>query len=85
LKKDIVSVEIVLKRWLKMSITAEQILKEFESLPDSDKREVASEILRRVFKIDYTPLSDDELIMNAEAVFLELDQREIRDERPEPR
>jgi hypothetical protein len=65
-----------------MSISAEQILKEFESLPDSDKREVASEILRRVFKIDYAPLSDDELIMSAEAVFLELDQREIRDERP---
>lgn len=68
-----------------MSITAEQLLNEFESLPDSDKREVASEILRRVYKIDYTPLSDDELIMNAEAVFLELDQREIRDERPESR
>jgi hypothetical protein len=85
LKKDFVGVEIVLKRWLKMSIAAEQLLKEFESLPDSDKHEVASEILRRVFKIDYTPLSDDELILNAEAVFLELDQREIRDERPESR
>jgi hypothetical protein len=68
-----------------MPITAEQLLKEFESLPDSDKLGVVTEILRRVFKIDYSPLSDDELIMNAEAVFLELDQQEIRDERPKSR
>jgi hypothetical protein len=62
-----------------MSIAAEQLLKEFESLPDSDKHEVASEILRRILNIGYSPLSDDELVLNAEAVFLELDQREIRD------
>jgi hypothetical protein len=85
LKKNLVGVEIVAEEVVKMSIAAEQLLKEFESLPDSDKHEVASEILRRVFKIDYTPLSDDELVLNAEAVFLELDQREIRDERPESR
>jgi len=62
-----------------MSISSEQLLKEFESLPDSDKHEVASEILRRVLNIDYSPLSDDDLVQNAETVFLELDQREIRD------
>jgi hypothetical protein len=62
-----------------MSISSEQLLKEFESLPDSDKHEVASEILRRVLNIDYSPLSDDDLVQNAEGVFLELDQREIRD------
>jgi hypothetical protein len=62
-----------------MSIATEQLLKEFESLPDSDKHEVASEILRRILNICYSPLSDDELVLNAEAVFLELDQRELRD------
>lgn len=32
-----------------MSTTGEELLKSFELLPDAEKREVASEVLRRAF------------------------------------
>ena len=68
-----------------MSITAQQILEEFDLLPELDKRTVAAEILRRIREMDWPALSDEDLVLNAEAMFLELDQREIKDERPESR
>ena len=58
-----------------MSTTAEQLLKDFDSLPESDQREVTWEILQRTRHFALPPLSDDELELNAEAMFLELDQR----------
>jgi len=59
-----------------MSTTIENILDTFEHLPDAQKRELASEIIKRTIKLDLPPLSDDELVLQAEALFLELDERE---------
>jgi hypothetical protein len=60
-----------------MYTSAQQVLESFEQLPESEKQQVVAEILRRVIHEDTAPLSDDELVMNAEALFLELDRREM--------
>lgn len=62
-----------------MSASAQEILKSFEQLPESEKQEVASEILRRTINFDIPSLSDDELVLSAEELFLELDRREAED------
>ena len=59
-----------------MSIAVEEMLDSFDHLSESEKREVASEIIRRTRNLDFPPLTDEELIINAEALFLELDHRE---------
>jgi hypothetical protein len=66
-----------------MSITAQQLLASFDALPETVKFEVALEILRRTKDFEFPPLTDDELIDNAEAIFLELDRREMNNELPE--
>jgi hypothetical protein len=59
-----------------MSTTVEEILDSFDHLSEPEKRELASEIIRRTVELDLLSLTDEELVMNAEALFLELDQRE---------
>jgi hypothetical protein len=59
-----------------MSTTVEEILDSFDHLSEAEKRELASEIIRRTAEFDLTSLTDEELVLNAEALFLELDQRE---------
>ncbi|KAM3094504.1 hypothetical protein ACKFKF_27185 [Phormidesmis sp. 146-12] len=53
----------------------QQILDSFDQLPEVEKQQVAVEILRRTANLD-TPLSDEALILNAEALFLSLDESE---------
>jgi len=64
-----------------MTQTVQELLETFDRLPDAEKREAASAILRRVRDLSFEPPSDDELVLNAEGLFLELDQREAADER----
>ena len=45
-------------------------------LPEVDKRELATEIIRRSMLLDAPPLSDQQLVGEAEETFLELDRRE---------
>jgi hypothetical protein len=59
-----------------MSTTVEEILDSFDHLSETEKRELASEIIRRTVEFDLPSLTDEELVLNAEALFLELDQRE---------
>jgi len=59
-----------------MGTTVRDLLVSFESLSEAEKKEVASEILRRSAKFDILPLSDEEFVLNAEGLFLELDRRE---------
>ena len=66
-----------------MSTTAKQLLASFDALPETIKFEVAYEILRRTKDFEFPPLTDDELVANAEATFLELDRREMNNELPE--
>jgi hypothetical protein len=62
-----------------MTPTAENIIKTFDKLPPTEQREVATEILRRTVEVQFPPLSDEELTLNAEEIFLELDRREAAD------
>lgn len=62
-----------------MSTPAQEIIESFDRLPESEQREVATEILRRTLSLEVPPLSDDELVLSAEELFLELDRREAED------
>lgn len=62
-----------------MSTEIESILQSFERLSMPDKREVASEIIRRSLSLDLPPLSDDELVGIANELFVSLDQNEADD------
>jgi hypothetical protein len=63
-----------------MATSVQDLLQSFEGLSDDEKKEVASEMIRRLVKFDLPPLSDQELVLSAEELFLELDKRESQDE-----
>jgi hypothetical protein len=63
-----------------MTTAVKTILYTFEHLPDTDKREVASEILRRTIHLDFPSLQDETLIACAEELFLALDREESEHE-----
>jgi hypothetical protein len=58
-----------------MSASIQNFLKSFDLLSEEEKKEVASEIIRRSINFDLPPLSDKELVLSAEELFLELDNR----------
>jgi hypothetical protein len=59
-----------------MSTSVNEILHSFDQLSEAEQRELASEIIRRTIEFDLPPLTDEELVLNAETLFLELDQIE---------
>jgi hypothetical protein len=59
-----------------MTALAQEILKNFDSLPDTEQLEIALEILRRLISFDFPPLTDEDLTLNAEELFFDLDQQE---------
>ncbi|WP_035986916.1 hypothetical protein [Leptolyngbya sp. KIOST-1] len=59
-----------------MTALAQEILNSFDSLPSAEQVEIALEILRRLVNLDFLPLTDDDLALNAEELFLALDQQE---------
>ncbi len=63
-----------------MNTLAEQLLKNFDDLPDTEQHAIAVEILKRVVNSDLPPLTDEDLVLNAEALFLALDEQEADNE-----
>ncbi|NEP12613.1 MAG: hypothetical protein F6K14_20875 [Symploca sp. SIO2C1] len=63
-----------------MTVVAEEILRTFDALPNVEQLEIALEILRRLANFDFPPLIDEDLVLNAEELFLALDQQEADDE-----
>lgn len=59
-----------------MTETAQRLLDTFESLPETERHEVAVEILRRTSLVEDGALAESELLWAADQVFLELDHRE---------
>lgn len=59
-----------------MATTAENLISIFDTLPEPEKREVAIVILHRTLEFDLPPLSDDDLTLSAEELFLALDREE---------
>ena len=59
-----------------MTRSGEELLDSFEKLPEAEKRELASEIIKRSLAFDMPQLSDDSLLLAADEVFLQLDKDE---------
>jgi len=59
-----------------MTTDVRDLLRSFDSLPDSDKRELAAEILRRSVRFDPLPFSDEELTKAADDIFSAIDREE---------
>lgn len=59
-----------------MTAVVQKLLKTFDQLTNLEQLELASKILKRVIHLDLPPLSDEDLVLNAEGLFLELDKRE---------
>ncbi|MDZ7289491.1 MAG: hypothetical protein ONB44_19125 [candidate division KSB1 bacterium] len=68
-----------------METAVQTILQSYELLPEFEKRKVAYEIIRRSLEFNLPPLSDEELVINADELFLELDRRESKDDKPKLR
>lgn len=59
-----------------MTQTSQEIINTFNRLPVSEQKEVIKVILQKNIDVETPSLSDDELVLNAEDIFLELDKRE---------
>jgi hypothetical protein len=59
-----------------MTEIAERILREYEALPDMDRRELAEEFLRRAAFEPHDLPSDEDLVAAADRLFSELDKLE---------
>jgi hypothetical protein len=59
-----------------MTALVEELLNTFERLTDSERLDLVLEILKRTVYLDFPPLSDEDLVLNAEELFLELDKEE---------
>ncbi len=66
-----------------MTALVQEILNHCDRLPDTEQQEIALAILQRVVNFDLPTLTDEDLILNAEALFLDLDQQEA-DEPTQP-
>lgn len=62
-----------------MTQTARDIISTFDRLPAGDQKEITKIILRRNLEVEAPSLTDEELTLNAEEIFLELDRREAID------
>ncbi len=61
-----------------MTDAARKILEEFDDLDEGERQEVGAAILQRVDTWTTEPLSDSELILATESIFLDLDAQERR-------
>jgi hypothetical protein len=62
-----------------MTATTREIIEKFAQLPISEKKIVVSVLLRDTLDAEKPELSDEELLSNAEEIFLELDRREAKE------
>ncbi len=59
-----------------MTALVQELLDTFDRLTDSERLDLVLEILKRTVYLDFPPLSDEDLVLNAEGLFLELDEQE---------
>jgi hypothetical protein len=59
----------------------QELLDDFNRLSEAEQRLAASEILKRAAEFESPPLTDEQLTLAAEDIFLELDEREAADAR----
>ena len=59
-----------------MTALVQELLDTFDRLTESERLDLVLEILKRTVYLDFPPLSDEDLVLNAEGLFLELDEQE---------
>ena len=59
-----------------MTPVVQDFLTTFDRLTDSERLDLASEIFKRTAYLDFPPLTDEELVLSAEEIFLQLDEEE---------
>jgi hypothetical protein len=59
-----------------MTPVVQDFLTIFDRLTDSERLDLASEIFKRTAYLDFPPLSDDDLVLISEEIFLQLDEEE---------
>ncbi len=59
-----------------MTALVQELLNTFDRLTDAEQLILLMEILKRTINLDFPPLSDEDLVLNAEGLFLERDDRE---------
>ena len=59
-----------------MTQAAEKLLEQFEALPDRDRSELMTELVRRVALAPHDLTTDEDLVASADRLFVELDRRE---------
>lgn len=59
-----------------MTALVQKLLETFDRLTDTERLDLLSEILKRTVDLNFPPLSDEDLALNAEELFLELDEQE---------
>jgi len=62
-----------------MTTATQHLLNSFDRLSAAEKQIVLCELLQRMRDFDLPSLSDEDLVANAEALFLALDRREAAD------
>ncbi len=60
-----------------MTAVVQELLNTFDNLTYAERLDLLSEILRRTVDLEFEPLSDEELTLNAEDLFLTLDEEEL--------
>ena len=63
-----------------MNPSAQALLHQFDQLPNQEQCVIGAEILKRLINVELAPLTDEDLLLNAEAIFLTLDAQEADDE-----
>lgn len=59
-----------------MTALVQELLNTFDRLTDAERLDLVVEILKRTVYLDFPPLSNEDLVLNAEELFLELDEQE---------
>jgi hypothetical protein len=60
-----------------MTPVVQDLLTTFDRLTDSERLDLVSEILKRTAYLDFQPVSDEDLVINAEKILLQLDKVEL--------
>jgi hypothetical protein len=59
-----------------MTAGAAHIIEDFEALPEPEKRKVLAKLLQIASHLDYGPISEEELLVSADEVFVMFDRDE---------
>ncbi|MBA3231926.1 MAG: hypothetical protein H0T05_03820 [Acidobacteria bacterium] len=59
-----------------MTHATQKLLDEFDTLPDEDRAEFLTELLRRTVLAPHNLPQDDDLVASADRLFVELDRHE---------